>query len=134
VPFKALVDPGDKLLCADDAAVGEIPGPVAESVNTSQIKPFRPDFHALQKAPFFIVKPPVMGKPHLCALEGELFKPEIQGEKLVPIFGLGMVTQGTSPIFFGFFRNPGPDGVEVDIGEAVYKRSPVIHDDILKPL
>ena len=39
MPLKALVDPGDKLLRADDAAVGEIPGPVSESVNTVSSSP-----------------------------------------------------------------------------------------------
>ena len=38
MPFEALVDPGDKLLGADNAAVGEIPDPVTKSVNAGQIK------------------------------------------------------------------------------------------------
>jgi len=133
MPLKALIDLGDKLLCADDAAVGEIPGAVPETVNISQIKTFGPVFHSLHKPPPFIDEPPVMGKSHLCALEGELPQPEIQGKETVPVVGLGMVVQGTPPIFYGFFRNPGPDGVEVDIGQAIYESLAVINDDTLEP-
>jgi len=53
MPLNALVDPGDKLLCTDDAAVGEIPGSVPEPVNISQIRAFGPVFHALDKTSNF---------------------------------------------------------------------------------
>ena len=67
MPFKAPVDSGDKLLCADDAAVGEIPGPVPESVNTEQIKACPVQF-TYDSAAYFT---------------GRIPQPEIHGKKLV---------------------------------------------------
>ena len=47
---------------------------------------------------------------------------------------LGMIPQGTPAVGLGLCYESGPDGIEIDIGQAVNQGIAVIHDHALESL
>ncbi len=63
-----------------------------------------------------------MGQPLLFSLYGKFPQAEIRGKEPVPVPLLGMIPQGTPPIFLRLFYNPCPHRVQINVSQAVDQR------------
>ena len=58
----------------------------------------------------------------------------VSGEDFLLVAGLDMIPQRTPAVISGFFDDPGPHGIQIDVDQAVDQRLAFFHDHAFKPI
>ena len=78
--------------------------------------------------------PPVSPEPFFRFQYAEFLQAKIKGQKIILVLGLEMIPQRIPAVFLGLFHQSGPDGIEIDVGQAVDQCFAVFHDHALEPI